>query len=367
MQRERLGSRLGFILLSAGCAIGVGNVWKFPWMVGQYGGGAFVVFYVLFLLILGLPIMTMEFAVGRASQKSPVRAYQALEKPGQKWHIHGYLAMIGNYLLIYGKFGCPELGLTGAGISTLISRVTMCLVFAYLMYRGRRYERFREGYLRGKVNWTNYGRLVRLGLPVGLQMGVETASFNLSVIMMGWIGSAALAAHQVAGVITTLGFMVYYGIGAAVTIRVSGFKHLGAWREVRQASYAGLHLICTVALMVMLFIFLFRNQLGYIFTSDEEIVHLVALLSWSVILYQAGDGLQVLFANALRGMADVKWMAWVAFCCHFGLALPIGYFCGFVLDWGAQGVWAGFPVSLTTLGLLLWRRFHVRTRAYLKA
>ena len=100
MQREKLGSRLGFILLSAGCAIGVGNVWKFPWMVGQYGGGAFVVFYVLFLIILGLPIMTMEFAVGRASQKSPVCAYQELEKPGTKWHIHGYLAMIGNYLLM---------------------------------------------------------------------------------------------------------------------------------------------------------------------------------------------------------------------------------------------------------------------------
>lgn len=100
MQRERLGSRLGFILLSAGCAIGVGNVWKFPWMVGQYGGGAFVLFYALFLVILGLPIMTMEFAVGRASQKSPVRAYQALQKPGQKWHIHGYFAMIGNYLLM---------------------------------------------------------------------------------------------------------------------------------------------------------------------------------------------------------------------------------------------------------------------------
>ena len=100
MQRERLGSRLGFILLSAGCAIGVGNVWKFPWMVGQYGGGAFVLCYVIFLLILGLPIMTMEFAVGRASQKSPVRAYQALEKPGSKWHIHGYLSMVGNYLLM---------------------------------------------------------------------------------------------------------------------------------------------------------------------------------------------------------------------------------------------------------------------------
>lgn len=99
-ERERLGSRLGFILISAGCAIGIGNVWKFPYMAGQRGGGAFVLFYLLFLLILGLPIMTMEFAVGRASQKSPVKAYYALEKPGQKWHIHGYITLIGCYLLM---------------------------------------------------------------------------------------------------------------------------------------------------------------------------------------------------------------------------------------------------------------------------
>ena len=99
-ERQRLGSRLGFILISAGCAIGIGNVWKFPYMAGQGGGGAFVLFYLLFLLILGLPIMTMEFAVGRASQKSPVKAYYALEKPGQKWHIHGYITLIGCYLLM---------------------------------------------------------------------------------------------------------------------------------------------------------------------------------------------------------------------------------------------------------------------------
>ena len=100
MERETLKSRLGFILLSAGCAIGIGNVWKFPYIAGQGGGGAFVLFYLVFLVILGLPIMTMEFAVGRASRKSPVRAYQALEKPGQKWHIHGYLTLIGCYLLM---------------------------------------------------------------------------------------------------------------------------------------------------------------------------------------------------------------------------------------------------------------------------
>lgn len=100
MKRERLSSRLGFILLSAGCAIGIGNVWKFPFITGQYGGGAFVFIYIFFLLVLGLPVMTMEFAVGRASQKSPVKAYNALEKPGQKWHLHGYVAMAGNYILM---------------------------------------------------------------------------------------------------------------------------------------------------------------------------------------------------------------------------------------------------------------------------
>ena len=98
--RERLGSRLGFIMLSAGCAIGCGNVWKFPWMTGQYGGGGFVLVYVLCLILLGLPAMITEFAMGRASQASPVRMYQKLEKPGQKWHIHGYFALLGNVALM---------------------------------------------------------------------------------------------------------------------------------------------------------------------------------------------------------------------------------------------------------------------------
>ncbi len=100
MEREKLSSRLGFILLSAGCAIGVGNVWKFPWMCGQYGGGAFVLIYLCFLVLLGLPVMVMEFSLGRASQSSPVGIYQKLQKRGQKWHFHGYLALAGNILLM---------------------------------------------------------------------------------------------------------------------------------------------------------------------------------------------------------------------------------------------------------------------------
>ena len=100
MEREHLKSRLGFILLSAGCAIGIGNVWKFPYVAGQNGGGVFVLFYLLCLVLLGIPVMTMEFAMGRAAQKSPVRLYQRLEPKGSRWHLHGYAAMAGNYLLM---------------------------------------------------------------------------------------------------------------------------------------------------------------------------------------------------------------------------------------------------------------------------
>lgn len=99
-QREKLGSRLGFILLSAGCAIGVGNVWKFPYITGQYGGGIFVLIYLFFLVVMGVPMMTMEFAVGRASRKSAMHSFKVLEKPEQKWHLHGYLALAGNMLLM---------------------------------------------------------------------------------------------------------------------------------------------------------------------------------------------------------------------------------------------------------------------------
>ena len=100
MERERLGSRLGFLLLSAGCAIGIGNVWKFPYMCGQNGGGAFVLIYIFFLIVLGVPVMTMEFAMGRASRKSPVKLYDELAPKGSKWYIHGYAAMAGTYILM---------------------------------------------------------------------------------------------------------------------------------------------------------------------------------------------------------------------------------------------------------------------------
>ena len=272
------------------------------------------------------------------------------------------LNVLGNYLLIYGHWGFPELGLTGAGISTLVSRLLCCGVFSFLFFSKSKYASYRQGFSQGSINLPSLRKLFRIGMPIGLQMGVESGSFNLSVIMMGWIGSAALAAHQVVGVITTLGFMVYYGIAAAVTIRVSQFHQWNDSVNVRRATFAGFHIITSVAVVVMLFIFLFRERLGGLFTDEEEVIRLVALLCWSVILYQFGDGLQIVFANALRGLSDVKYMAWMAFLCHFGLALPMGYLCGFSLGWGPIGIWSGFPLSLTLLGLLLYLRFQRLTR-----
>ena len=100
MQRENFKSRTGFLLVSAGCAIGIGNVWRFPYVTGENGGGLFVLFYLAFLVLMGIPVLTMELAVGRASRKSAVLSYKTLEKPKSKWHIHGWLCMIGCYLLM---------------------------------------------------------------------------------------------------------------------------------------------------------------------------------------------------------------------------------------------------------------------------
>lgn len=274
--------------------------------------------------------------------------------------------IIGNYLLIYGKFGCPEMGLIGAGLSTLGVRILALLLFCLLFLFHSKYQEFRTGFREAFINRKSQGLLFRMGIPVGIQMGVESGSFSLSVLMMGWIGSVALAAHQIVGVVTTIGFMIYYGIGAAVAIRVSMCKGQNDMLNARRSTFAGLHIMMSLALVVMLIIFICRNFMGYLFTDNEDVIKMAAILAYPVILYQIGDGLQILFANALRGIADVKFLAYSAFVCHFGMALPIGYFCGFILDWGPLGIWSGFPISLTALGLVLWYRFNKKTKSCVK-
>ncbi|MDR3118349.1 MAG: MATE family efflux transporter [Mediterranea sp.] len=266
----------------------------------------------------------------------------------------------GNYLLIYGKFGFPELGLLGAGVSTLLSRVLMVAAFAVIFFRSSRFRPYRIGFGRLGFSVARFKELNRLGWPVGLQMGMEGASFSLSAVMIGWIGTIALASHQIMLTISTIAFLVYYGMGAAVAVRVSNYCGQSDWVNVRRSAYAGFHLMMVMAVFFCILLFSTRNYLGSWFTDNREVGAMVVTLSFPFLLYQFGDGLQVTFANALRGISDVKPMIAIAFIAYFVVSLPVGYVFGFLLGWGVFGVWMSYPFGLTCAGILLYLRFRRR-------
>lgn len=272
------------------------------------------------------------------------------------------LNIIGNYILINGKLGFAEMGLLGAGISTLFSRIVMVVVFAVIVLRGRRFIRYRLGFMR--LGWSTpmFRKLNALGWPVGMQMGMETASFSLSTIMVGWLGTLALASHQIMLTISQFTFMMFYGMGAAVAVRVSNFKGQGDGQNVRRSAYAGFHIILCMEVVLLSIVFALRGQVGGWFTDNVEVSAMVASLFFPFLIYQFGDGLQINFANALRGISDVKPMMIIAFISYFIISLPVGYLCGFIFGWGLTGVWMAFPFGLTSAGLMLWLRFRKQTR-----
>ncbi|MDH6358628.1 MATE family efflux transporter [Parabacteroides sp. PF5-9] len=270
--------------------------------------------------------------------------------------------IVGNYVLIYGKLGFPEMGLIGAGMSTLFSRILMLLVFILVFFKAKRYSVYVEGFKKSCLNKPDFKKLNNLGWPIGLQMGMETASFSLSTIMIGWIGTIALASHQIMMAVSQLGFMIYYGMGAAVAVMVSNYRGKGDIQNVRRSASAGFHLIMVMAVFVSVLLYLLRNQIGGWFTDSEEVTIMVASLILPFIIYQFGDGLQIAYANALRGISDVRPMMFIAFVAYFVVSLPLGYFFGFVMNWGSFGVWLAFPFGLTTAGILFYLRFRQQTK-----
>lgn len=272
--------------------------------------------------------------------------------------------IFGNWCLIFGKLGCPEMGLLGAGISTLISRILTVVIFACIFFFSGKYAQYREGFLHGKVNRRDFRTLNRLGWPVGLQMGMETGSFSLATIMVGWLGTLSLAAHQVMLTVGQLGFMLYYGMAAAIAVRTSHFLGQGDVRNVRDSATAGFQMILIMAAVVSTGIFAFRNSIGGLFSENMEVAAIVAQLVIPFIIYQFGDGMQCAYSNALRGISDVKPVVLIAFIAYFLVSLPAGYIFGFVCGWGLTGIWMSFPLGLTTAGLLYFLRFR-RTLARL--
>lgn len=269
--------------------------------------------------------------------------------------------VIGNSLLIFGLFGFPEMGLLGAGLATLLSRIIMAVSMILVIAKTKRYAPYREGF---KQSFTKEGviHISKVGFPISLQMGLEASSFNICAIFMGWIGAASLAAHQVMCTVGSLCFMIYYGIGAAAAIRISHFCGLNEWGEVRRTAFVSLAMTLCFGVIMSCLIIVFRYQLAYAFTTSEEVVMLVMTLVPPMVAYQFGDSIQTVFANCLRATEDVKVMMIDAFIAYGIVSIPLSYVFAFVLDWGTSGIWWGFPFGLTTAGLLFFYRFNKQTK-----
>lgn len=264
----------------------------------------------------------------------------------------------GNYILIYGKLGLPEMGLLGAGVSTLISRIIMVIVFMCFFFESKRYNKYSNGFKTGRINRSDFISLNKIGWPIALQMGMETASFSLSTIMVGWLGTVELAAHQIMLTVSQLFFMMYYGMGAAVAIKTSNYMGQNDYKSVMKSASSGFKIILAIAVFVAIPIYLYKENIGLIFTDSNSVNFAVMQLIFPLLIYQFGDGLQCNYANALRGIADVKPVMFYAFIAYFVVSLPLGYFFGFILGWGLFGIWMAFPFGLTTAGILYYIRFR---------
>lgn len=286
-----------------------------------------------------------------------------------------YITLVGNvlniglnYLLIYGKGGFPEWGLYGAGLSTLVSRVVMLIAIVAVTALLPRYRKILERVKSLHWSWREgLVPLLRLGTPVALQMGMEAASFSVAVILVARISTSALAAHQIIATISTLGFMVYYGIGAATAIRSSTLLAQGERRETRYVASAGVYLCLFVAAVMMPLLVLCREPVVRLFNADLSVAEATYLALIPLCLYQIGDALQIVYANALRGISRVAMLAPAAALCHLIVAPTMAWLFGFGVGLegnGPQlmGVWFAFPVSLTLLGFILRYSFRRATR-----
>ena len=268
------------------------------------------------------------------------------------------LNVVGNYLLIYGPGPLPELGLTGAGVSTLLSRMVMAAALGAVVLRSRRYAPYRRGYRAASCHLAALRRMHAQSWPIGMQMGMESGAFTFTGIMAGWIGAVDLAAFQVMVTVGTLGFLFYYSFGAGVSIRVAAFMGSQSWQQVRQATRAGVVILLGMACVSSLTFVLGGRWLIGLFTTDAAVLGLCLSLLPPLVLYQLGDAMQICFANALRGTAHVQSMMWIAFVSYVVVNLPMAYVLAFPLGMGSMGLFLAFSAGLFTAALLFARQYY---------
>lgn len=270
--------------------------------------------------------------------------------------------ILGNYMLIFGRLGAPELGLTGAGISTLASRVLTMAAIVAVFCMSHRARPDRRGFAEARINGRELRRVWHTGLPVSMQMTFESGSFSVAAIMSGWLGAIPLAAFQIIVITGTLGFCVYYSVGSAISVVVANVAGSGDSVQMRRATWQGYHIM--LALMVcssLIFALGGRTILG-VFTDDAAVLSAAAALIFPLVLYQLGDATQITFANALRGTSHVMPMLWIAFVSYVLVGIPATWLLGFPVGMGLYGILLSFSVSLFLAGALFLIFFLRATR-----
>ena len=272
------------------------------------------------------------------------------------------LNIIGNWVLIYGKAGFPELGLLGAGISTLGSRILIFIVFLCYILKSPSFREYARALKEASFDGRDMRALFNLGYPLALQTGMETSTFTVSAVMVGWIGATALAAHQITLTVSQICFLMMMGLASSVSILVSNAYGRGDTESVRQYASKGYFLILGTSVLFCAMIFIFRDGIIGMFTDSQEVKAVVLSLLFVLFSYQFGDGLQLCFCNALRGIQDVKPIMLMAFVSYYLIAIPAAYLLGFKTGLGTIGIWMGFPIGLTVAGIFYFIRFRTRTR-----
>ena len=266
------------------------------------------------------------------------------------------LNIIGNYMLIYGHFGMPEMGLVGAGVSTALSRVVMAASFCAVFAFRREFSVFYRGVKGAAANEVKefFRRVNALGWLSAIQSTIECGAFSLVAIFVGWTGTKPLAAHQIMITMSLFFYNIYLGIATAISIRVSHFVGMREHRAIVDVTKSGFFIIIGIAATMAVPVFLLRHDVGLMFTSDGLVCELVAMTIIPLILYQLSDAFQCCLANALRGLGEMRLMMYAAFFSYFLVSMPLSWFLGICLGFGLVGIWSAFPVCLTVAGILYY-------------
>jgi MATE family multidrug resistance protein len=261
-----------------------------------------------------------------------------------------------NWLWIHGRWGFPAMGLEGAGYATLVARVVATgVLFVWLNRSGWLRKWVPKRWLE-KCEWKRFVELLRIGVPGSLHLLTEVTAFSMASLMIGTLGVVTLAAHQVAMTCVGTAFMVPLGMAMATTVRVG--EIVGANERPRLHRVLSLSWFYAAGFMSvsMLLFYFFGKPLAALFVADEGVISSAAALLVVAALFQLFDGLQVVSVSALRGVDDVAVPAWMAAFAYWGLAMPLGWYWGLKLGWGATGVWLAMAVGLAVAALLLGRR-----------